>query len=100
MLEAVHRKIPEIYRYIQLSYGSPYFLLFFDNHFTLFQEGTQQGDPPGPLFFCLTVHPILTVTQSHLSIGYIDEFTVGGPEDVVCRDNETIMDVGDTSQRE
>ncbi|HSN23888.1 MAG TPA: hypothetical protein VLS45_06925, partial [Methylomicrobium sp.] len=25
MLEAVHRKIPEIYRYIHLSYGSPSF---------------------------------------------------------------------------
>ena len=58
------------------------------------QEGAQQGDPLGPLLFCLALHPLLLSLQSELIIGYIDDITVGGPKSVVTRDVEFIIEAG------
>ena len=54
------------------------------------QEGTQQGDPLGPLLFCHALHPLLLSLQSKLIIGYLDGNTVGGPKSVVTKDVEFI----------
>ena len=58
------------------------------------QEGAQQGDLLGPLYFCLALHPLLLSLQSELIIGYIDDITVGGPKSVVTRDVELINESG------
>jgi Reverse transcriptase (RNA-dependent DNA polymerase) len=42
------------------------------------EEGAQQGDPPGPLYFCLTIKELLESMQSELIIGYLDDIVVGG----------------------
>jgi hypothetical protein len=57
MLEAVYREIPEIYNFCHLSYASSSYLSFGDQ-IILSEEGSQQGDPLGPLLFSLTVNPI------------------------------------------
>jgi hypothetical protein len=49
MLKAVLDKIPEHYRFCHLSYNNAS-ILFFGTHTLLSEEGTQQGDPLGPLF--------------------------------------------------
>ena len=50
------------------------------------EEGPQQGDPLGPLLFCLTIHPLLMSFKSELRIGFLDDVTLGGPEEVVSED--------------
>ena len=44
-------------------------------------EGVQQGDPLGPLLFCLTIHQLCSRMKSELSL---DDGTLGGKvEDVL-----------------
>jgi hypothetical protein len=40
-------------------------------------EGAQQGDPLGPLYFCLTIKELLESMQSELVLGYLDDITLG-----------------------
>ena len=58
MLKTVADQMPCIYRFCWLSYGNATALKFGDS--TIWsEEGPQQGDPLGPLLFCLTIQPIL-----------------------------------------
>lgn len=41
-------------------------------------EDIQQGDPLGPLLFCLSIHRLCTKLKSELSIFYLDDGTLGG----------------------
>src|SRR5213080_4400587 len=50
------------------------------------QEGAQQGDPLGPLLFCLSIHPMLSSLASKLVVGYLDDITLGGDEHTLVRD--------------
>ena len=52
----------------------------------LSEEGVQQGDPLGPLLFCLTLHPLLSQLQSELKIFYLDAGTIGGSSETVLHD--------------
>ena len=93
ILRAVSDHVPEIYRFCHTAYFFDSFLKF--GKFTvLSQEGVQQGDPLGPLLFCLSVHPILSSLISLLVAGYLDDFTLGGSVDSVSRDVETIRSEG------
>ena len=38
----------------------------------------QQGDPLGPLLFCLAVAKVLKACEGDLVVGYLDDLTVGG----------------------
>ena len=58
------------------------------------QEGPQQGDPLGPTLFCLAVQPLLSSLSSELTAGYLDDFSLGGPEQVVARDVDTVITEG------
>ena len=58
------------------------------------QKGPQQGDPLGPMLFCNTVHPLLTSVGSDLRLGDMDDVTLGGSQDAVARDVQTVMEVG------
>jgi len=40
--------------------------------------GVQQGDPLGPLLFCMTMHPVLSQCDAEIRIGYLDDVTLGG----------------------
>ena len=61
-------------------------VLKFGNRQILSQEGIQQGDPLGPLLFCLTIYPILRELSSPFTIGFMDDITIGGPEPLVASD--------------
>ena len=41
-------------------------------------EGVQQGDPLGPLFFCLSVHRQCASLKSLFCVMYLDDMTIGG----------------------
>ena len=57
MLQAVSEVVPELYVFVRAAYGSPT-SLFHRESTILSQEGIQQGDPLGPMLFCMTIHPI------------------------------------------
>lgn len=54
--------------------------------------GTQQGDPTGPLSFCLTIHPIITSLSSGFNVWYLDDGTLCDDPDVVLKDFEQIIE--------
>ena len=67
MIEKVKRNAPELFAFIHAAYGKPS-LLFCRDHTIASEEGVQQGDPLGPLLFCLTIQPFITKLQSDFSI--------------------------------
>jgi hypothetical protein len=93
MLKAVADYLPQLYRFCHLAYSQPS-LLKFGRHFIMSEEGAQQGDPLGPLLFCLTIQPLLQSLSSPLACAYIDDVTVGGPAQVVAADVQQINHLG------
>ena len=61
-------------------YGQPSFL-FFGSHSLLSSTGVHQGDPLGPLLFCITIHSILERLQNTLPFNswYLDDGTICVP---------------------
>jgi hypothetical protein len=93
MLLAVKERLPEIYPYCFSAYSSP--SLLFHGRFTLLSaEGPQQGDPLGPLLFCNTEHPLLASLGSELTLGFLDDLTLGGEQGSVAADVGRIDEVG------
>ena len=76
MLEAVYKTVPEIYKFCHLSYSHPTKFRFGSRSISS-EEGTQLGDPLGPLLFCITKQPLLHMLRSELVLGYIDDITIG-----------------------
>ena len=66
----------------------------FGSHVILSQEGPQQGDPLGPLLFCSTIHPLITSLSSDLTLGYLDDLTLAGPQSVVAADIQQVVAEG------
>jgi hypothetical protein len=85
MLIAVSKHVPQIYRFCHSAYENTS-LLKFSNHTILSQEGCQQGDPLGPLLFCLAIHPLIVSCNSSLKLAFMDDVTLGGPAAVVAAD--------------
>ena len=52
-------------------------------------EGIQQGDPLGPLLFCLSIHHLLLALHSELRMSYLDDISLGG--DVEDISNDLVM---------
>src|SRR3984893_11742882 len=46
----------------------------------------QQGDPLGPLLFCIAKHPVLSSLKSELKFAYLDDVNIGGKESIVSAD--------------
>ena len=49
-------------------------------------EGIQQGDPLGPLLFCITIHEALQSIDSAFISGYLDDVGIGGDVQSVIED--------------
>jgi hypothetical protein len=94
MLEAVAVHVPEILQFCHSSYAQPTRLLY-GNHVISSEEGVQQGDPLGPLLFCLSIQPILGSLSSKLRIGYLDDITIGGDQKSVAGDIERVRMEGE-----
>lgn len=93
MLQSVSNELPEVYRFCHSAYSRET-ILQFGNKSVISAEGVQQGDPIGPLLFCLTLHPILNSLSSPLKIGYLDDLTLGGSRSSVNKDVLTVMNSG------
>lgn len=93
MLAAVVSNIPELYCFCHLSYSTHSFLKF-GTYTIMSEEGAQQGDPLGPLLFCITIHDLLSSLSSDLSLAYLDDFSLGGSQASVVKDVDLIADEG------
>ena len=85
MLAAVREMVPELYPLIHSAYSSPS-SLFFGESVLQSSEGVQQGDPLGPLLFCLTIHDMLMQLRGEFGVFYLDDGTLGGSLEEVLRD--------------
>jgi len=93
VLYAVSNQIPELYRFCFAAYGDTS-VLQFGQEVISSAEGVQQGDPLGPLLFCLTLQPILSSLSSKLRLGYLDDVTLGGSINTVNLDVQLIESSG------
>ena len=73
MLEAVQSLCLAIYTFVYAAASN----LQWDDQSILSAEGVQQGDPLGPLFFCLTLHHHSLQLRSEFKIHYLDDVSLG-----------------------
>ena len=85
MLSAVKDVAPNLFRFVYSAYARPS-SLYCGNHVISSAEGVQQGDPLGPLLFCLTIHPIVSRLKSCFTVFYLDDVSLGGPVQDVLSD--------------
>ena len=77
MLESVRQRAPEMYSFVFSAYEG-HSSLFCGDAVLPSQEGVQQGDPLGPLLFCLTIYPLIQQLKSEFRIFYLDDGIMGG----------------------
>ncbi len=91
MLEAIRSHAPSIYQLVHTAYSAPS-VLRWGNRTISSAEGVQQGDPLGPLLFCLTLHSHCLQLKSMLNIMYLDDISLGGSCEDILHDLDVIKD--------
>ena len=76
LLEAVALHRPDLLHLAASAYGSPS-LLWAGETTLASAKGVQQGDPLGPLFFCLTLDSALKSLDAEFLAGYLDDVSLG-----------------------
>ena len=89
MLEATKIFAPEVYPFVHSSY-SVASSLFWEGRIIQSAEGLQQGDPLGPLLFCLSIHQAISCLTSEFCVCYPDDVTLGGYADAIKHDLEIV----------
>jgi len=74
ILGAVANHLPELLPFPTSTLSGPSDLQFGD-HTLQSEEGAQQGDPFGPLYFCLAIVELLKSMKSELVLAYLDDIT-------------------------
>src|SRR6218665_116317 len=85
MLQMVYDTKSEIYEFTHQAYSADSQLQFCP-FVVRSQMGPQQGDPLGPLLFCLPLQPLLRSMRSGFRIGYLGNLSLGGKKDDVRQD--------------
>jgi len=85
MLQTVHDQLPEPYRFVYLCYSKSSHLRFGDTVLTS-DEGAQQGDPLGPVLYCMTTLQLTHSVTSEMNMWYLDDGTSGGHVDNLGND--------------
>ena len=77
MLLAVKEFIPELLPFVHSAYCVSASLMW-GSEVVQSSEGVLQGDPLGPLLFCLSIHKLCAKLKSELAVFYLDDGTLGG----------------------
>ena len=77
MLSAAQSLFPALYSFVHSTYAAPSILMWGNRTITS-AEGVQQGDPLGPLLFCLILHQRSLHLKSEFQALYLDDVTLGG----------------------
>ena len=85
MLCAVGDLAPELAPFVFSAYSEPSSPFWGDTSLLL-SERVQQGDPVGPLLFCLTIHKLVYQLGCELCLFYLDDETLGGNPEQVLQD--------------
>ena len=93
MFQIVHDEMPELYPFVHMCYHSASQLAFGD-FLLLSDEGFQQGDPLGPLLFCISSLKLARSMTSEFNMWYLDDGTLGGHVSKLLNDLETVRRVG------
>ena len=88
-MAAVRDVAPELFQFVYSAYQTPS-SLFCGDHVLQSEEGVQQGDPLGPLLFCLSIHPLVTKLTSEFKVFYLDDGTLGGSAESVLHDLQLV----------
>src|SRR6218665_224071 len=89
MLASVSEILPDLAPYCFLAYAEESTLKF-GGYTIQSRVGPHQGDPLGPLLFCLPLQQILLQMGSSLAFGYLDDLTLGGRAETVAAEVEFI----------
>ena len=77
MLILTRELAPDLLPLVHSSYSAPS-SLFWGETTLQSSEGVQQGDPLGPLLFCLAIQPLIVQLTSEFVVFYLDDCTLGG----------------------
>ena len=97
-LDTIHEHIPELYNFVVSMYGVNLKLLFYSRVIHS-EEGTQQGDPLGPVLFALALKVVPDMLRSKLpdlilNRWYLDDGYVEGKVKTVAEALKIIKDTG------
>ena len=87
ILEATTAYIPDLLPFVHSA-------LLWGGHQLLSSEGIQQGDPLGPMLFCLTTHELVSSLRSEFKAFYLDDGTMGGDIEALTLDLTKIREQG------
>ena len=83
ILKRIFTDFSEIFPFVNQCYRNPTLLLFGEN-VLMSNEGVQQGDPLGPLLFCLAISSLTKQLSSKVNMWYLDDgFLAGDPASVM-----------------
>ena len=91
MLHSVKSLCPTLYSFVFSVYSS-HSSLYWEDRTVSSAEGVQQGDPLGPLLFCLTLHQFLVRLKSPFHVGYLDNVSLRGPVESLVGDISIIRE--------
>ena len=95
-LDSIYEHFPEIYNYIAAMYGVKGRLKFGKN-FIFSEEGTQQGDPMGPVLFSIALKLLIDKLDSKnltLNKWYLDDGNLAGKVKFVAKAYKTLVKEG------
>ncbi|GAU91757.1 hypothetical protein RvY_03953 [Ramazzottius varieornatus] len=93
LIQIVHDTVPMYLPFVWQSYRRPSKLVY-GEHVLESASGVQQGDPLGPLLFCLVIERLTKSLTSPLNAWYLDDGTIGGDVDCVVSDLQIVMTKG------
>ena len=94
VFKAIHEMLPELYPFIHTCYSNAS-LLNFGEFLLLSDEGTQQGDPLGPLMFCASTLKLIKRIESEFNLWFLDDGSLGGDVNILLKDLELIRRIGE-----